>query len=166
MMMNTKVRYALRTLMEIALSEKPEGVYQKDISFNQKISNKYLDSIISSLKVKGLIANAGGKRSGYLLATPVEKITLYDVYTAFEPVGIVPCINNPSICVKSEMISGTTTYDAKIDRVAFSGGWFFTKNIMAKLEYVNQNYGDQFPANDYRKNGNFKGFVLEAVVSF
>ena len=68
--------------------------------------------------------------------------------------------------VKSEMISGTTTYDAKIDRVAFSGGWFFTKNIMAKLEYVNQNYGDQFPANDYRKNGNFKGFVLEAVVSF
>lgn len=101
MMMNTKVRYALRTLIEIALSEKPEGVYQKDISFNQKISNKYLDSIISSLKVKGLIANAGGKRSGYLLATPVEKITLYDVYTAFEPVGIVPCINNPSICVKS-----------------------------------------------------------------
>ncbi len=101
MMMNTKIRYGLRTLIEIALAENPDGIYQKDIAFSQKISNKYLDSIISSLKVKGLIANIGGKRSGYVLAMPKDKITLYDIYTAFEPVSVVPCVNNPSLCEKS-----------------------------------------------------------------
>lgn len=101
MMINTKIRYGLRTLIEIALSENPNGVYQKDIAFSQKISNKYLDSIISSLKVKGLIANASGKRSGYVLLIPKEKITLYDIYTAFEPISVVPCISNPELCEKT-----------------------------------------------------------------
>lgn len=68
--------------------------------------------------------------------------------------------------VNGEMLNGTSPYNAKIDRLAIVGGWFVTKNIMTKLEYVNQNYGDEFPANDYRKGGNFKGFVLEAVLSF
>lgn len=101
MIMNTKVRYGLRTVIEIALSKKEGGILQKDIAFNQKISNKYLDSIISSLKVRGIINNAGGKRSGYVLGMPKDEITLYHIYTAFEPVSVVPCVTNPDVCDKS-----------------------------------------------------------------
>ncbi len=68
--------------------------------------------------------------------------------------------------VSSELFDGTNNYNVNINRLAASGGWFFTKNIMAKLEYVKQNYSDGFLASDYRKGGQFKGFVLEAVVSF
>lgn len=64
--------------------------------------------------------------------------------------------------VVSSTISQT---DVKLNRIALSGGWFVTKNIMAKAEYVNQNYKD-FPSTDIRSGGNFKGVVFEAVVGF
>jgi len=56
-------------------------------------------------------------------------------------------------------------YNVTIDRLAISAGWFITKNVMAKVEYTNQNYGG-FLYNDIRSNGNFKGFIAQAVVGF
>ena len=101
MRVNTKIRYGLRTLIEIASSTEQSGMLQKDISKNQNISIKYLDAIISSLKVKGLIANAKGKGSGYKLTRPAEEITMLDIYTAFEQIVIVECINNRSFCERA-----------------------------------------------------------------
>lgn len=82
MKINTKVRYGLRTIVEIA--QNPEGILQKDISENQSISTKYLDQIIAGLKAAGLITSVSGKRSGYRLMHPPEEMTVYDVYKAFE----------------------------------------------------------------------------------
>ncbi|MDO9153673.1 MAG: hypothetical protein Q7U47_08210 [Paludibacter sp.] len=56
-------------------------------------------------------------------------------------------------------------YDVNINRLAISAGWFLTKNVMAKLEYSNQNYGG-FLYNDIRNKGNFNGIVAQAVVGF
>ena len=55
--------------------------------------------------------------------------------------------------------------DIKVDRIAFAGGWFLTKNLLLKAEYVIQKYKD-FPAKDYRSGGKFNGYVIEAVVGF
>ena len=55
--------------------------------------------------------------------------------------------------------------DIKVDRIAFSAGWFLTKNILLKGEYAKQQYKD-FPTADYRNNGKFSGFVAQAVVGF
>jgi len=42
-----------------------------------------------------------------------------------------------------------------------------TKNVITKLEYVNQSYsGDGFTGNDQFQGGEFKGFVIEAAISF
>ena len=59
----------------------------------------------------------------------------------------------------------TYTDNVKLDRTAFAGGWFLTKNILLKAEYVIQQYKD-FPAQDHRNSGKFKGYVVEAVVGF
>lgn len=56
-------------------------------------------------------------------------------------------------------------YDVNINRLAISAGWFITKNVMAKVEYSNQNYGG-FLYNDIRSKGNFNGIVAQAVVGF
>lgn len=56
-------------------------------------------------------------------------------------------------------------YDVNINRLAISAGWFMTKNVMAKVEYVNQSYGG-FLYNDIRSNGNFNGIVAQAVIGF
>jgi hypothetical protein len=55
--------------------------------------------------------------------------------------------------------------DVKLDRVALAAGWFLTKNVLLKAEYVKQQYKD-FPVTDYRNGGQFKGVVVEAVVGF
>jgi hypothetical protein len=52
-----------------------------------------------------------------------------------------------------------------IDRVALAGGWFLTKNVLLKGEYVTQNYRD-FPTTDYRNGGKFNGYVIAATIGF
>lgn len=56
-------------------------------------------------------------------------------------------------------------YDVTINRLAFSAGWFVTKNVMAKVEYVNQDYKG-FTYKDIRSGANFKGVVAQAVIGF
>ena len=57
------------------------------------------------------------------------------------------------------------TNDVSIDRLTFSAGWFPTRNLLLKGEYVNQNFND-FPTTDYRNEGNFNGVMVQAVVGF
>ncbi len=52
-----------------------------------------------------------------------------------------------------------------VNRVAGSAGWFLTKNILLKGEYVTQKYLD-FPTSDYRNSGKFYGYVIAATVGF
>jgi hypothetical protein len=53
-----------------------------------------------------------------------------------------------------------------IDRFNIGGGWFLTKNVLAKFEYVTQSYsGDGFVGTKY-EGGEFNGVMLEAVISF
>lgn len=59
----------------------------------------------------------------------------------------------------------TFTEDVKVNRFAAVAGWFVTKNILMKGEYVIQKYSN-FPTNDYRHSGKFNGYVIEAVVGF
>lgn len=63
--------------------------------------------------------------------------------------------------------TATITYndDVKVDRIAGAAGWFLTKNVLLKGEYVVQKYND-FPTQDYRAGGKFNGYVIEAVVGF
>lgn len=101
MKINSKVKYGLRTMIEIAASTEAEGILQKDIAINQNISFKYLDPIISALKLKGLISNFKGKGSGYILTRPAEEISVLDIYTAFEQIDVYECINNLGYCERS-----------------------------------------------------------------
>ena len=107
MKVNTKIRYGLRAMLEFGLNENKKDfkpLYQKEIAENQNLSEKYLDPIISSLKISGLIINAGGKKSGYILAKPKNKITIYDIYRAFEPeLSIIHCVNKPVTCFISRI---------------------------------------------------------------
>ncbi|TDD98722.1 hypothetical protein [Flavobacterium cellulosilyticum] len=74
----------------------------------------------------------------------------------------------------SGKLSNADAKEVTVDRVESSIGWFMTKNILAKLDYVSQNYKNytQFAGNVPTGNannfygGNFKGLVFEAVISF
>ncbi len=55
--------------------------------------------------------------------------------------------------------------DVTINRVVGSLGWFVTKNMVMKAEYVNQQYKN-FALTDIRSGGKFNGFMIEASVGF
>ena len=64
--------------------------------------------------------------------------------------------------VDAEDISGE---DVTINRMQIAAGWFMTRNILVKAEYVVQNYND-FGATSILNEGQFDGVTLEAVISF
>ena len=93
MKFNTKTRYGIRTMIEISLYNEKGGIFQKDIAQHQHISVKYLDHIISSLKVAGLITRHSHYKGKYTLTKAPSEITLYDIYKAFEnELAIVECL--------------------------------------------------------------------------
>jgi len=66
--------------------------------------------------------------------------------------------------VSGEMREGGLTQT--INLVNIGGVWFFPQNILAKLEYVNQQYeGDGWDGSKFQ-GGEFKGVMLEAAISF
>ncbi|MDD2797117.1 MAG: hypothetical protein PHV20_00840 [Bacteroidales bacterium] len=64
--------------------------------------------------------------------------------------------------VKAEVKGAPET---SVKRIAVSGGWYMTKNIMTKVEYVKQEYTD-VAKSDIRSGGKFNGLVIQAVVGF
>jgi hypothetical protein len=57
------------------------------------------------------------------------------------------------------------TSNITVNREAGSFGWFLTRNILMKLEYVNQSY-QGYPADNILNGGNFHGAILEASIGF
>ncbi|OUR92330.1 hypothetical protein A9Q87_07560 [Flavobacteriales bacterium 34_180_T64] len=64
--------------------------------------------------------------------------------------------------VDSEDPSGE---DVEISRFQLAAGWFMTKNILLKAEYVSQKY-DGYGAGSKFEDGKFDGLMIEAAISF
>lgn len=67
MKISTKGRYALRLMLDMVLHDNGEPVRIKDIANRQKISDKYLEQIISSLNKAGYVKSIRGPKGGYRL---------------------------------------------------------------------------------------------------
>ncbi len=85
--------------------------------------------------------------------------------------------------VKYNTVSGTYVYNQKtsistangiypgdrkdisIDRICVGGGWYITRNVMFKAEYVNQTYTG-FPTENILSGGKFNGLVIQGTIAF
>ncbi len=84
MMISTKGRYALRVMIDLA--KQPEGVFipLTDVASRQEISEKYLESIVSSLAKKGMVDSVRGKKGGYRLNRRRKEYTVLEILKATE----------------------------------------------------------------------------------
>lgn len=100
MKISTRGRYALRVLIDLA--GQPEGVYVplRDITERQDISQKYLESIMTTLSKAGLVDALHGKGGGYRLNRKPSEYTVAEILALTEgdlsPVsclaeGAAPC---------------------------------------------------------------------------
>ncbi|WP_425636618.1 hypothetical protein ACPUEN_14500 [Algoriphagus yeomjeoni] len=56
--------------------------------------------------------------------------------------------------------------EIEISRANIGGGWFMTKNVIVKLEYMNQEYKGGYSATSIYNGAKFNGVNLEAAISF
>ncbi len=93
--LSTKVRYAARAMIELALSYKSEPVQLNDIACKQDISVKYLEQIMAPLRARGYVRTQKGSRGGYHMAVSPDSITLYDIVESVEgSIAPVACVDD------------------------------------------------------------------------
>ena len=79
MLISTRGRYALRTLIDMAEHQTGGYVPLKEIADRQEISEKYLESIVKILVRGGLLSGLRGKGGGYRLGREPDTITVGNV---------------------------------------------------------------------------------------
>jgi len=80
-------------------SSHSKPILLKDISRRLRVSLKYLDHIITSLKCAGFIKNARGGHGGYILSRPPNKIYVSEIVEALEgSLSPLECVDMPHVC--------------------------------------------------------------------
>lgn len=82
MQVMTKVRYALKLLVDIAQCSEFSLSSARIIAEQEGFSNVYIRQILMCLRENGIITTSRGRYGGIMLARAPEEITVYDVYRA------------------------------------------------------------------------------------
>jgi len=92
MKLNTRSRYAVMALADIASFNRQNPISLRDISLRQNISLVYLEQIFSKLKKNNIVKSIRGTNGGYILSNTPEKIKLSNIFSALdENVKTVQC---------------------------------------------------------------------------
>ena len=84
MKLNTRGRYAVMALADMATFDKQNPVPLRDISLRQNISLVYLEQIFSKLKKNNIVKSIRGTNGGYILTRDPEQIKLSNIFSAVE----------------------------------------------------------------------------------
>lgn len=100
MKLSTKGRYGLRAFVDLAVYSEKEPVSLSNIACRQDISLSYLEQLIAKLKKAGLVKSIRGVNGGYILAKPIEEISVGDILRALE--GELKPVDCPGIEADSQ----------------------------------------------------------------
>jgi len=104
MRLSTKVRYAMRAMLDLALHTDEASVSSRDIAARQEFSEKYVGQLLAQLRTAGLVRSVRGQGGGYRLARDPREIRLLDVVLAFEgTLAPVVCVDDPESCARSSV---------------------------------------------------------------
>ena len=84
MKLNTRSRYAVMALADIASFNKQNPVSLRDISLRQNISLVYLEQIFSKLKKNNIVKSISDTNGGYVLTKDPEQIKLSNIFSAVD----------------------------------------------------------------------------------
>ena len=98
MRLSKRGEYGLRAMITLAEStsqgDPPVMMQIKEISQREKISSKFLEQILLTLKNAGLLHSKMGVGGGYYLARPAGEITLGQIFRVLDgPVAPIKCVS-------------------------------------------------------------------------
>ena len=110
MMVSTKGRYALRVMLDLAMQKQEEYVSLNDIAQRQKISMKYLESIVGMLNKAGLLQSRRGKDGGYRMARRPEEYPVSEILKLTEgTLAPVSCMDGEGCGPECELLANCLT---------------------------------------------------------
>ena len=116
MIVSTKGRYALRVMVCFAQRGGGEYIPLKEIAEAEGISQKYLESIMTTLSKAGFVDAVHGKGGGYRLNRPPEEYTVGSILKLTEgSLASVSCTTQgPAACSRSTCCQTKPMWD-KLD---------------------------------------------------
>lgn len=84
MKLSSRTQYAIKAMLELANSPK-SSISLNSLSTTQNISLSYLEQIFAALRKNQLVNSVRGPGGGYLIAKPLEAITIADIVIAIDP---------------------------------------------------------------------------------
>lgn len=93
-MLSKKTKYGLKALTYLASQKDDKPVQISEIAQHENISQKFLESILLSLRKTGLLGSKKGKGGGYYLIKNPKEVLMTDVMRVLEgPISMVPCVS-------------------------------------------------------------------------
>ncbi|HAT63956.1 MAG TPA: transcriptional regulator [Flavobacteriaceae bacterium] len=93
-MLSRKTKYGLKALCFLARREGNDPVQIEVISKAENISQKFLESILLTLRKAGYLGAKKGKGGGYYLLDKTRKTPIAAFYRVLEgPIAMVPCVS-------------------------------------------------------------------------
>jgi hypothetical protein len=147
-----------------------EGAYEAD-AFSGRLNPGFsykVDALMANAFVKirgfelfGTLEHAQGKTSTETASRQFNQYAVDGVYRFGKDENLFVGLRYNGVTAELKGVASPVT----INRFAASAGWFLTKNILMKGEYVTQSYLD-FAPTDYRNGGKFDGYVVVATIGF
>jgi Rrf2 family protein len=93
-MLSKKTKYGLKALTFLARQEDNTPVQVGEIASSENIPQKFLESILLTLRKSGCLGSKKGKHGGYYLIKKPSDIIMADVMRVLEgPIALVPCVS-------------------------------------------------------------------------
>ncbi|MFM1877185.1 MAG: hypothetical protein RLZZ241_51 [Bacteroidota bacterium] len=93
-MLSRKTKYGLKALTYLAKQKDRSPVQIAEIARHEQISQKFLESILLTLRKNGYLGSRKGKGGGYYLIKDPSEIPMTGVMRVLEgPIAMVPCVS-------------------------------------------------------------------------
>ncbi len=93
-MLSKKTKYGLKALTYIARKKCVHPVLISEIAKSENISQKFLESILLTLRKNGFLGSKKGKGGGYYLIKEPKEISMASVIRVLEgPIAMLPCVS-------------------------------------------------------------------------
>lgn len=93
-MLSKKTKYGLKALTFLASQPDRQPVQIAEIARQENISQKFLESILLTLRKNGFLGSRKGKGGGYYLIKDPADIPMTSVMRVLEgPIAMVPCVS-------------------------------------------------------------------------
>ena len=104
MELNTRGRYAVMAMADLAKHGGQRSLALSEIAARQELSEAYLGRLFGQLRHSGLVESVRGRSGGYQLALPADAIFVSQILAAVdEPTRMTRCIAGSNIgCVGEE----------------------------------------------------------------